>query len=108
MVVTVISRWARDVAKAEAEKRRKYATYLAQCLELGFCPFALDLHGGIGTAAWKEIVTWAQCVARQPSQQTDYTTALNEIVADIAWTFVDEVTRQIRSAADPRFARSYC
>jgi hypothetical protein len=106
--VTVVSRWSQNVEKAEEEKRTKYATYLAGCPSLGFCPFALDLNGGVGPAAWAEMVNWAHIIARQPTKMVSYGVVLGEVVAEVAWTLVDEVTRQIRSAADPRFARSAC
>lgn len=107
--VTIISRWTGlGIRDAEERKRRKYADYLANTPNLGFCPFALDLNGGVGDEAWKAMVTWARSIAAEPSQLTDLDSALRGVVGEIAWTFVDEVTRQIRGAADPRRHRSYC
>ena len=106
--VTVVSRWAQTVTQAEVKKRDKYADYLAGNPTMGFCPFALDLQGTIGEEAWKAMVTWARHIATNPAKFVDYRTAMDEVLGDIAWTFVDEVTRQIRDGSDVRRGGRYC
>ena len=99
--VTLVSKWVRGVDDAEAAKHVKYKTYLADYEALGFTAFALDLGGGIGKEAWTMLTDLARMTAMQPQNYRTRSEALNDNISEIAWTFVDEVTREIQRSMRP-------
>ena len=90
---------------AEAAKRTKYAEYFRGYKELGFAPFALDLSGGMGPEAWRILGELGRLTAQQPRSYRTRGQAVEENVSEIAWTFVDEVTREIDRAMRRRTVR---
>ena len=52
--------------------------------------------------AWQLVEDLARMIAVQPANYRTRSGAMNGIVGEIAWTFVDEVTREIAKAMRPR------
>ena len=96
--VTVISKWAGTLTDAEEGKKKKYADYFRDYDTLGFTPFAIDLGGAMGGAAWQMIQDLGRQRALQPGALMTRYDAVQECLDDLAWTFVDEVSRQIQDA----------
>ena len=93
--VTVVSKWVRTTEKAEEGKREKYKSYFADYDTLGFAPFAIDLGGGMGQEAWRVITELGRLTALQPENNVTQSEAVRDIVSELAWTFVDEVSKQV-------------
>jgi hypothetical protein len=82
---------------AEAAKVRKYAAEVARNPGLGFQPFAVDLHGNIGPAAWHQMQAWARAIASAADSSRTQPEALDWVVGTIARAFVSGCVRQIRT-----------
>ena len=105
--VTVRSTWVMSAAEAELDKREYYAKYFSDYTTQGFAPFAIDLHGGIGPETWNLIKRLAAMTAMIPWNFVNQSDALRDIVTDLSWTFVTEITRQVSQSGDRRVARSF-
>lgn len=98
--VTCVSRWVRRHEDAVREKTRKYRAYFEEYSTMGFAPFAMELTGDVHPDAVGTVGQLARMMAQQPANHMRFEEAMSQAWGDLAWTFVDEIVRQIKSSAD--------
>ncbi len=97
-IVSAIGRPRGSAAQlAEEQKIRKYETEVTRQPGLGFAPFAVDLFGNVGPAAWSQMQQWAHAQAAAPDSTRTTSEALQWITGNIARAFVAGCLRQIRA-----------
>jgi hypothetical protein len=101
---TIVSAAGQDGAHtAERRERRKIDKYKAEVArhpELGFEPFAVDLYGNLGPAAWRQMQQWAVNQAARRDATVDYNAALGWVTSTIGCAFATGAIRQVRRYYD--------
>lgn len=100
--VTCVSRWTGTHDAAVQAKHAKYRAYFDEYREMGLTVFGMDLTGSLHPEAVAFMKSLISKMAQNPANTLRLDEASQWAWGDLAWTFANEIARQIRSSADPR------